>query len=387
MNPIKKYWDSLFAKQRVIGDDPSLKGLAKADTILNNLVDEKRVPGLSIIVLKEGKTLLQKGYGFADLENEIPVNPQKSIFRIASVSKPIAATALAHMVADGLIDLDASFYEYVRYYPKKKWDFTIRQLASHTAGIRGYRGVEYGLNEPYTINEGIDIFKDDDLIFEPGQGYLYNSFDWVLVSLAMQEASGIPFEEYVQQKILEPLGMENTFAECHPERAPEQLGRVGSRRVSGREHQLAPTTIMPTDHLSKFYSKSRQGFRSAIPVNNFYKLAGGGYLSTSADIAKFGQGYLDGAILNDEVLSQFLTSQTINGKPTYYGLGWQVSEDARRRPFYGHVGNGVGGYSNFYVYPEERMVFSILINCTNPNVQDELDKAVDALIESIKSVL
>src|SRR5680860_689391 len=124
MNPIKKFLESFFAKQRVIGDDLTLKGLVKADAILNNLVTEKSVPGLSIMVLKEGKTLLQKGYGYADLE--------KTIFRIASVSKPISATALAHMVADGLIDLDASFYEYVPYYPKKKWDFTIRQLASHT---------------------------------------------------------------------------------------------------------------------------------------------------------------------------------------------------------------------------------------------------------------
>src|SRR5680860_1688069 len=132
MNPIKKFLESFFAKQRVIGDDLTLKGLVKADAILNNLVTEKSVPGLSIMVLKEGKTLLQKGYGYADLEKKIPVDAEKTIFRIASVSKPISATALAHMVADGLIDLDASFYEYVPYYPKKKWDFTIRQLASHT---------------------------------------------------------------------------------------------------------------------------------------------------------------------------------------------------------------------------------------------------------------
>ncbi len=366
--------ENFFAKYRVIGDDQTLKRLAKADTILNHLVNDKKVPGLSITVLKEGKTILQKGYGYADLENQTPVDPTKTKFRIASVSKPIAATALVHMVADGLIDLEASFYEYVPYYPKKKWDFNIRQLASHTAGIRGYQGVEYGLNRPYTIKEGIDIFKDDHLIFEPGKGYFYNSFDWVLVSLAMQEASGIPFEDYVQQIVLGTLGMENTFPEC------ERPGREGSRRTGHIDRPPASTADNLTSSLAKFYSKNRQGFRTAIPINNFYKLAGGGYLSTSEDISRLGQAYLDGAILPEEIRSQFLTSQTVKGKPTYYGLGWQVSEDAKGRPFYGHIGNGVGGYSNFFVYPEAGMVFAILMNCTDPKMQGELDEVVDTLL-------
>ena len=366
MNPIQKYFKGLFSKKRVLGDNPELNGLVKADTLLANLANEQKVPGLSITVLKEGKVLLQKGYGFADFENRIPVDPKKTIFRIASVSKPIAATALMHMVTDGQIDLDASFYEYVSYYPKKKYDFTIRQLAGHTAGIRSYRGMEYGLNIPYTIKESIEIFKDDALLFEPGTSYQYTSFDWVLISLAMQEVSGIPFEDYVRQKVLEPLGMKHTFAHNVTLSAVEGL----------RNTNEASTTLS----LTKFYSKSRGRFRTAKSVNNFYKLAGGGYLSTSEDIAKMGQAYLEGRILHKEIRSEFLTSQTINGKLTYYGLGWQISQDAQGRSFYGHVGNGVGGYSNFFVYPDEQMVFAILINCTNPDVQDELDSAIGQLI-------
>ena len=134
------------------------------------------------------------------------------------------------------------------------------------------------------------------------------------------------------------------------------------------------------DNTAAFYSKNRLGFRQAIPVDNFYKLAGGGYLSTSEDIASFGQAYLEGKAMNTEMRADFLTSAVVNGKRTYYGLGWQVSEDKKGRSFYGHVGNGVGGYSNFFVYPEEQMVFAILVNCTNPGVQDELDEIVDVLI-------
>ncbi len=271
-----------------------------------------------------------------------------------------------------------------RTSPKKKWDFTIRQLASHTAGVRGYQGVEYGLNVTYTIKEGIDIFKDDDLIFEPGKGYLYNSFDWVLVSLAMQEASGIPFEEYVHEKVLRPLEMTNTYAEGHP--GPVSRAGRGSRGLLNISGDDVSANFLPdavaTRPLAKFYTKNRKGFRPVIPVNNFYKLAGGGYLSTASDIAQFGQAYLEGNILNEEVLSPFLTSQEVNGTPTHYGLGWQVGEDAKGRAFYGHVGNGVGGYSNFFVYPQERMVFAVLVNCTDPKIQDTLNEVVNAFLES-----
>ncbi len=349
--PISNFLKNFFAKKRILIENTPLAGLTKANDLLNGLIIKEKVPGMAVTVLKEGKPVLEKGYGFINLKNRIPVNTQKSIFRIASVSKPIAATALAHMVKDGLINLDKSFYDYVPYYPKKKWDFTIRQLASHTSGVRGYRGKEYGLNKPFSIKEGISIFKDDELLFEPGTNYLYNSFNWVLISLAMQEVSGIPFEEYVKDKVFRPLEMNHTFSE--------------------------PTFF---EDMVTFYSKNRSGFKEAITVDNHYKLAGGGFVSTTQDIAKLGQAYLENGIMSSEVLSQFLTSEMINQEKTYYGLGWQVSKDARGRSFYGHVGNGVGGYANFYVYPKQQMVFVFLINCTNPNIQDELDEVIDILI-------
>lgn len=349
--------------------------MVKADDLLQGLITEKRVPGLAITVIKNGQYVFQKGYGYADLERKIAVDPNNTIFRIASVSKPIAATALAVMAAEGKIGLDTSFYDYVPYYPKKRWDFTLRQLAGHTAGIRGYKGKEYALNTPYTIKDSITIFKDDKLVFEPGHGYLYTSFDWVLISLAMQEASGIPFEKYVQEKVLNPLELTNTMAPV----------LNGSSRIENhsKETTINSNALNKMERTSIFYTKNRNGFREAMAVDNFYKLAGGGYLSTSMDIAKLGQVYLEGKLLTDAVRDEFLSSQEINGQPTHYGLGWQVSEDAKGRQFYGHIGNGVGGYSNFFVYPQEQLVFSILINCTGPKVQEVLDKVVDELVGAL----
>ncbi len=334
-----------------------LQGLGKADTLFHNLVAEKQLPGIGVTLLKQGEVLLQKGYGYVDMDEKIPVEPNTTIFRIASISKCITGLALGKMMEEGLLELDASFYEYVPNYPKKKHDFTLRQLASHTAGIRGYRGKEFALNKPYSVKESIEVFQNDPLVFEPGKGYLYNSFDFVLLSLAMQEAAQIPFETYVKQKILDPLGMKNTSS--------PQIGSVGSNTV---------------ENLARFYTKTSTGFKKAVAVDNHYKMAGGGFLSTSADIAILGQAILDGKLLKKETYDQIFSSQLVNGKPTYYGLGFQVSQDAQGRHFLGHVGNSVGAYTNFFVYPVEEVVVSVLINCTDPKVQHDLDGAINAIL-------
>lgn len=343
---------------------PKLKSsdrLIKEDYVANvfhNLVTKKKVPGISVTILKNGKQIFQKGYGYADLENKISVYPTKTIFRIASISKCITGLALGKMAEDGILNFDDSFYKYVPYYPKKKYDFTLRQLASHTAGIRNYRGKEYGLNKPYSIKESLVIFKDNPLVFKPGTGYLYNSFDFVLLALAMQEAVGIPFEDYVKEKILVPLKMTATFPP--------------------KNHSEALQSVFDT----KFYTKTAVGFKKAITVNNFYKLAGGGYLSTSDDIAKLGQAILEQKLLQPETYRRLITSEKVNGKLTYYGLGFQVSKDKYGRLFVGHVGSSVGTYSNLFVYSKEKLVVSILMNCTNPKVQKELDRLINELLNS-----
>ena len=332
--------------------------MEKADVLFHNLVAERKVPGIGVTILDRGEIVLQKGYGFANLEGRTRIDPRQTIFRIASISKCITGLALGRMVEEGLVDLDASFYEYVPYYPKKKYDFTLRQLAGHTAGIRGYRGKEFALNRDVSIKDSIEVFKEDPLLFRPGHGYLYNSFDFVLLSLAMQEASGIPFHEYVKEKVLVPLEMNSTFS-------PEELD-VSSSAV---------------ENTASFYTKRSLCFKKAVEVNNVYKLAGGGFLSTSEDIAQLGHAILEHKLLKKETYDQLLTSQVVNGKTTYYGLGFQVSQDAAGRDFVGHVGNSVGAYTNLFIYPKEEKVISILINCTDPKVQPFLDKAIDGALD------
>lgn len=341
------FFKSLFTNADRVKSLNGLTGLDKADAILHNLAVTEAIPGLAITMLKKGETVWQSGYGYSDLENKVPMHPENSICRIASISKCITGLAFGKMVEQGILHWDDSFYKHVPYHPKKKYDFSLRQLASHTAGIRGYRGKEYALNKPFSIKESISVFQEEPLLFEPGKGYLYNSFDFVLLSLAMQEASGIPFEHYVQEEVLKPLGMLHT----------------------GIEGDFAVNSKVSCE----YYTKTSLGYKGAVPVDNRYKLAGGGYVSTSADVAKLGQAILEGKLLQPKTYNELLTSQMVNGKPTYYGLGFQVSVDKNGRSFYGHLGNSVGAYSNFFVYPEEELIISLLINCSDPKVQNHLD--------------
>lgn len=350
---IKSYF-SPFPKVKSLD---GLQGLEKVDALFHNLAAEKKVPGLAVTFLDKGETVLQKGYGFSNLDKKIFVDPKQTVFRIASISKCITGLALGKMVEDRIINLDESIYTYVPYYPKKRFGFTLRQLASHTAGIRGYRGKEYALNQDFSIKDGINMFKNDPLVFKPGTGYLYNSFDFVLLSLAMQEASGVPFERYVEEHILKPLGLHGTFSPNYG---------AGLKKMENHAH---------------FYTKRSMCFKQSVEVNNQYKLAGGGYLSTSKDVARLGRAILKRELLSDATYDLLLTSELINGKPTYYGLGFQVSQDAKDRYFVGHIGSSVGAYTNLFIYPEQEKVISILINCTDPKVQPVLDEAIDCFLK------
>lgn len=349
------FFKSLFSSKTRIEPLHGLEGVEFADATFHNLVAEQRTLGISVTIVKDGELVLQKGYGHIDLESRITVEPKDTIFRIASISKCITGLAFGKMVEEGILNWDDSFYKYVPYYPIKKYDFTLRQLASHTAGIRGYRGKEFALNRPYSIEESIEVFKDDPLVFQPGKRYLYNSFDFVLLSLAMQEASGIPFEDYVNEKVLKPLAMDSTIT-------PKEGTKILDLAVS------------------EFFTKKASGFKKAVEVNNFYKLAGGGYLSTSSDIAILGQAILEQLLLQKKTYQQLLTAQMVNGKSTYYGLGFQVSQDAHGRPFVGHVGNSVGAYTSLYVYPEENTVIAMLSNSGNASIQDVLNEAYQLIL-------
>ena len=330
---------------------------AEAEKILYYLIQEEIIPGASVTVTKQGKIIWQGGYGYADISKKTPVDPQKTIFRVASMSKAITGVLLARLQEQKKFDWNLSLYEYVPNFPPKPFDFTIKQLAGHLAGIRSYKANEYTLNKKYSIEEGIDLFKYDILQSAPGTKFLYSSYGINLISLAIEKCLNKKFEDIAKDEVFKPLNMWRTF----PDR-----GKI------------------ITDEATP-YTRTKKGLDKATEVNNYFKLAGGGFLSTSHDIAKMGTAIERHSFLSQAVENEMLKKQcTTDDVEINYGIGWQNQRDWNGRDYFGHTGMGVGGFGWLSVYPNEQVVIVMLFNVTDPQISIYLQRLTDFILEGAK---
>ena len=330
---------------------------AEAEKILYYLIQEEIIPGASVTVTKQGKIIWQGGYGYADISKKTSVDPQKTIFRVASMSKAITGVLLARLQEQKKFDWNLSLYEYVPNFPPKPFDFTIKQLAGHLAGIRSYKANEYTLNKKYTIEEGIDLFKDDILQSAPGTKFLYSSYGINLISLAIEKCLNKKFEDIAKDEVFKPLNMWRTF----PDRG-----------------KIITDEAIP-------YTRTKKGLDKATEVNNYFKLAGGGFISTSHDIAKMGTAIERHNFLSQAVENEMLKKQcTTDDVEINYGIGWQNQRDWNGRDYFGHTGMGVGGFGWLSVYPNEQVVIVMLFNVTDPQISIYLQRLTDFILEGAK---
>lgn len=295
------------------------------------------VPGASVAVAVDGKVVWAEGFGQADVENHVAVTPAGK-FRIASISKALTAAAVGKLVESGRLDLDAPVQRYVPSFPEKpQGTVTTRLLAGHLAGVRHYRGLEFQSAVHYDdVVDALSIFEDDSLLTPPGEKYAYSTYGWNLISAVVQGASGEKFLHAMSDEVLEPLGLHETVAEW------------ADSIIFGRVRQ---------------YRRSSDGRLVNAPyVDNSNKWAGGGFLSTASDLVRYGSAYLSPGFLEPATVRMMWTSQrTTGGEETGYGIGWFVGDvDGRRQVW--HTGGAVGGSTILLIWPEERVVVSILTN-------------------------
>jgi CubicO group peptidase (beta-lactamase class C family) len=308
-----------------------------ARLIIDAIMEESGTPGMSVAVGIDGSVVWSRGFGYADVENRTPVWEQTK-FRIGSVSKPVTAAAVALLVEQGKLDLDAPVQRYVPSFPEKRWPITTRQLAGHLSGVRHYNGDEFLSSRRYeTVLEGLAIFQEDTLLFEPGERFSYSSYAWNLMSAVVEGASGEAFLTYMQENVFGPLDMRHT--------------------VAGHTDSIIP-------HRTRFYDRNDDGSVLNGPyVDNSYKWAGGGFLSTPEDLVRFGMAHLDGAFLKPETVELLWATQHTNeGEATEYGIGWSVVTEGGRARLASHGGGSVGGTTFLLILPEERAVLAIVGN-------------------------
>lgn len=316
---------------------------------------EQKFPGIAVAVAVNGQLLWSDAVGFSDLEQRVPMWPH-SRFRIASLSKPLTAAAAAKLYSQTKLDVDASIQEYVPNFPSKRWTITTRQLGAHLGGIRGYRPGEMLSAVPYsTVEDGLDIFSADTLLHEPGTKYLYSSYGWNLISAVIEGAAQEPFLDHMQREIFLPFNMLDTVAD-HP------------------DSLIA--------HRVRFYVRTQDGALLNAPyVDNSYKWAGGGFLSTPIDIVRFGIAHLDSSFFERKAKDLLFTEQrTTSGEPTGYAFGWRVETCSDNLRYFSHSGGAIGGTSLLVIQPDTGVVVAAMVNMSNANL-DVVQQIVSLFVE------
>jgi serine beta-lactamase-like protein LACTB len=313
---------------------------------------EQNLPGVSVAVGVAGDIVWAEGFGWANLEGRVPVDPGMR-FRIGHVSKALTSAGVGLLRQQGRLHLDAEIQEYVPAFPRKEWPVTLRQLMGHVAGIRHYRDTEWG-DKPTAhcdrASEGLKSFSSAPLLFEPETQYRYSTYGWVLVSAAVEAAADEPFFAFMGSKVFTPLGMADTVPDF-------------------------PTESIP-NRATSYYRKLERERTSNVDYSCF--AGAGAFLSTPSDLVRFGfamiqggrlrQGFgAQGPLLRPETVSMLQTRQQLtSGEETDYGLGWMLDSvelAGERTPLAGHASRTIEGAStSFLTFPERGLIVAVMAN-------------------------
>lgn len=328
-----------------------------AETWLKNFYDSKVLPSVSVAVGIDEKLVWAGATGFADLGGNKPATTDTR-YRIGSISKSLTATALMRLHERELLDIDRPLFFYAPEAAKGWPAMSLYHLATHQAGIRHYPEGVGNLAENFsrksypTTESALDAIRQDTLLFEPGTDYLYSTYGYTVLALAMENAAGQPFEETMQQTLLRPAGMNATS--------------LDKADVEMAQEAVPYLTVENRNFMAPHADLS-------------YKYAGGGYLSTPADIVRFGNQLMSGEIITRSSRDKLwqiapLSDSSLNAEG--YAMGFFVSEDALGKNL-SHGGMSVGGYSYLVVYPERKIVVAIMTNATP--IAGKFDRASAAL--------
>lgn len=326
---------------------------------IDRMVSEARkalgTPAISVALAVDDQLVWSNGYGLADVENEVSAKAN-TVYRIASISKPLAATAVLQLMEKGRLDLDDPIQKHVPAFSPKPLTITLRHVLSHTSGIRHYKAGEMEMKTHFdSVADAIQIFKDDPLLFTPGTRYSYSSYAYNLLAGVVETASGVSFEGYLKEHVLGPAGMTSTYL----------------------EHQLQ---LVPR-RARQYLKAGPEGAVVNAPFADLsIKWAGGGIISTVEDLARFHIALNQGKLLKPETLAQMYTPYRLpDGKTSGYGLGWRISDDEHGHHWVAHGGGATGGSSLLLRYPEGKLAVAIICNVQDAGNLGELAKQIAEL--------
>ena len=355
MLPTPFAWNDLpkiTAKKKSIvnKDNIWISPITNAQDLLIDWQKKLNAPSLSMAIGHQGEVLWSEAVGYADIESQTLADEQ-TIYRIGSISKSVTSVALATLFDKGILSPDDQMSQLLPDYELNNSAISIKQLASHTAGIRHY-GLCFclpimaeGFNSKiYTdVKDAVNIFGKDELLFTPGEGFRYSTYGFTLLSAAIQEVSQQPFLEYLQKAVLNPIGMKST---------------------------KAGGTVTPIAKKASFYDVEENQFKPIYPTNISNKWAGGGLLSTPTDLVKMGNALQDSSFISPMAKANLFTPIPLKDgtmNPQRYGMGWRIGTDIqsfspKEVKVIHHGGTIGGGIALIIMFPEYDLTVSMMTN-------------------------
>jgi CubicO group peptidase (beta-lactamase class C family) len=294
-------------------------------------------PGATVLVVKDGKTVLRKAYGMADTAKNIKMTPEMAL-RIGSMTKQFTATGILLLADEGKLSVQDEITKYLPDYPTQGKKITIEHLLTHTSGIVSYTGkpgFPQRAPQDTTVAATIDSFKNDPLQFEPGSTWRYNNSGYYLLGAIIEKVSGLPYHQFVEQRIFVPLGMDHTAYE-------------------GYERSKWPTAVG--------HSLADKGFGPARTLGKHQSYAAGELVSTVDDLAKWDAAIAANKLLKPATWQRAFTSYRLaDGKDSNYGYGWEMTL-IQGEPTIGHSGSTRGFRSYGLRLPAKGVYVTVLTN-------------------------
>ena len=307
---------------------------------------EQNLPGLSVAVGVGGDIVWAEGFGWADIEKQVPVAPETR-FRIGTASTVLTSAAVGLLLEKGRLKLDDEIQAYVPAFPKKPWPVTLRQVMGHVAGVPSDGGDEGPLFSQHCERpvDGLPHFAQESLRFEPGTQYRYSRYGWIVVSAAVEAAANEPFLRFMREQVFEPLGMHDTRADSATEAVPGQASAYFPRFAANPRY--GPDPMRELDY--SCYAGSSV------------------FVSTPSDLVRYAIAIESGKLLQPATVRLLQTSQRLrSGQETGYGLGWELETVAlagKDTRMVGHGGDSLGGtVASLMTFPEHGIVVAVTSN-------------------------
>jgi CubicO group peptidase (beta-lactamase class C family) len=310
------------------------------DSLFQTSVESSQIAGASVLVYKNGETLIKKTYGYASLELSVPI-PKEGVFEIGSVTKQFTAAAILKLIEAKKLSLDDDFTKYLKFDTKGR-KVTIDNLLNHTSGIPSYTAFsEFGkfMIQDFPRDSLVRLVESKEFMFEPGEALIYNNSAYYFLGLIIEKVTGQKYEEYLKETFFDPLGMNNTSYSSN--------SGIAKNKVYG-------------------YSYSPNGLMQKGYLNHKWPFAAGSLSSNTKDLLTWMTALHEGKLLSESLYKSLITpGQLKDGSNVNYAKALVNYSDYGNHRI-GH-GGGINGFlTDTRYFPEEDLYIICLVNTTGP---------------------